>query len=109
VGGVKASQAATPRGHGKQRDSLPFDLRACGILSLCRLARVQVGRSKNLTPNGDPLFGVNARPVTVVLQKCFVCQKTRCFWGMAVLEQVFRKRPRFINHEEIESLGLTAL
>ena len=46
------------------------DRRACGILSLCCLARVQVGRSKNLTLHGDPLFGVKAGRVTVVLEEC---------------------------------------
>lgn len=46
------------------------DRRACGILSLCCLARVQVGRSKNLTPLSDPLFGVKAEHVTVVLEEC---------------------------------------
>jgi hypothetical protein len=46
------------------------DRRACGILSLCCLARVQVGRSKNLTPLSDPLFGVKAGRVPVVREEC---------------------------------------
>jgi len=40
------------------------------MLSLCCFARVQVGRSKNLTLHGDPLFGVKAGRVTVVLEEC---------------------------------------
>lgn len=85
------------------------DRRACGILSLCCLARAQVGRSKKLTPLSDPLIGVDAGHVTVVLEECFLCLKICRFWVMAVLEQVFRKTLRFINHEEIESLVLAAL
>ena len=85
------------------------DRRACGILSLCCLARVQDGRSKNLTPHGDPLIGMDARHVTVALEECFVCPKIICFWGMAVLEQVFRETLRFVSHEGNESLVLAAL
>ena len=87
----------------------PADRRACGILSLCRWASVQVGRSENLTPLSDPLFGVNAGPAAVVFEECFWWLKIWRFWVMAVLEQVFRQTLRFINHEEIESLVLTAL
>ena len=70
---------------------------------------MQVGRSENLTPDCDPLIGVDAGPVTVVLKECFLWLKIWRFWVMAVLEQVFRQTLRFINHEEIESLVLTAL
>jgi len=50
------------------------------------LASVQVGRSKNLTPLSDPLIGVDAGPVTVVHEECFLCLKIWRFWVMAVLE-----------------------
>lgn len=70
---------------------------------------MQVGQSKNLTPDGDPLIGVEAGPVTVVLEECFSCSKLWCFWVMAVPEQVFRQTLRSINDEENESLVLTAL
>ena len=52
---------------------------------------------------------MDARNVTVALEECFVCPKLICFWGMAVLEQVFRETLRFVSHEGNESLGLAAL
>jgi hypothetical protein len=70
---------------------------------------VQVGRSKNLTPHGDPLIGMDARHVTVALEECFMCLKISCFWVMAVLEQVFRETLRFINHEGNESRFLKTM
>ena len=70
---------------------------------------MQVGRSKNLTPLSDPLFGVNAGPVTVVLEGCSYSLKKWRFGVVAVLEQVFRKTLRLINHEGNERLFLAAL
>ena len=70
---------------------------------------MQVGRSKNLTPHGDPLVGVDAGHVTVVHEECFLYLNLWCFWVMAVLDQVFRQTLRFINHEENERLFLAAL
>jgi hypothetical protein len=85
------------------------DRTACGILSLCCVARVQVGRSKNLTPLGDPLFGVKAERVPVVREECAYSLKTWCFAVVKGLEQVLREALRRINHEENESLILAAL
>lgn len=70
---------------------------------------MQVGRSKKLTPLSDPLIGVEAGPVTVVLEECFLCSKIWCVEVMAVPEQVFRQTLRSISDEENESRGLTAL
>ena len=85
------------------------DRTACGILSLCCVARVQVGRSKNLTPLSDPLFGVKAGPVTVAREECPCSLKKCCFAVVKGLKQVFREALRCINHEGNESLFLAAL
>jgi len=85
------------------------DRRACGILSLCCLARVQVGRSKNLTLHGDPLFGVKAERVPVTREECSSSMKTWCFGVVKGLEQVFREALRSIDHKGNESLFLAAL
>ena len=85
------------------------DRRACGILSLRCVARVQVGQSKNLTLHGDPLFGVDAGPVTVTREECSSSMKQQCFGAVKGLEQVFREALRCINYEGNESLFLAAL
>jgi len=85
------------------------DRRACGILSLCCVARLRVGRSKNLTLHGDPLFGVDAGRATVAREECSSSMKTWCFRVVKGLEQLFREALRCFNHEGNESLFLAAL